>query len=285
MKNQLRPYFSFTKKERTGIVLLTCICLVFIFLPYFFAAKELQLTDQTLSTGLQILSETQKNNTTASDSDSPEIKGVLFPFDPNKLDAAGWMRLGLAEKLAQRIINYRNKGGRFYRATDIKKIWGLQPDKADQLIPFVVLPETAEKAKYEKKQVTAIDINTADVKEWESLPGIGETLASRIIKYRNQSGGFARTEELENVFGLTDSTLLGIRPFLRLNDNTIPRLWLNRASAYQIIQKTGLPADLAREIVRKRQQEGNYGNWSELEALPGMTKMLLATLQKAFQVE
>lgn len=285
MKNQLRPYFSFTKKERTGIVLLTCLSLVLIFLPYFFAAKELQLTDQTLSGGLQVLSETQKNNTTPSDADSPGIKGVMFPFDPNKLDAAGWMRLGLTEKLAQRIINYRSKGGRFYRAADIKKIWGLQPDKADQLIPFVVLPETAEKPRYEKKQVAVIDINTADVKEWESLPGIGETLARRIIKYRNQSGGFARAEELENVFGLTDSTLLDIRSFLRVNDNTIPRLWLNRASAYQIIQKTGIPADLAREIVQKRQQDGNYNNWSELEALPDMTKLLLASLQKAFQLE
>ena len=136
-----------------------------------------------------------------------------------------------------------------------------------------------------KKQVAVIDVNKADIKDWESLPGIGATLAGRIIRYRNQSAGFARLEELENVFGLSDSTLLLIRPYLQLYENNIPKLSLNRASAYQLIQKAALPAELAREIVKKRQEEGNYSNWSALEALPGMNKVLLEAIKKAFQLE
>jgi competence protein ComEA len=44
-----------------------------------------------------------------------------------------------------------------------------------------------------------ININTAEAWLLESLPGIGETLAQRIIDYRIVNGYFQRIEDLENV--------------------------------------------------------------------------------------
>lgn len=285
MKNKLRPYFSFTKKERTGIVLLVCVCLLLLFVPQFFPEKELQLTDITLTAGLALSEDIPKINPAPQGEAVNELRVALFPFNPNTIDAEGWRRLGLDDKLVQRILNYRNKGGRFYKPEDIRKIWGLPPDMATKLIPFIALPVKETKTAAAPKQVTAIDINTAEIKDWESLPGIGATLAARIIRYRNQSGGFARVDELVNVYGLTDSTFRVIKPWLQIHDSSLPKLSLNRASAYQLIQKAGLPADLAKEIVKKRQQEGNYQHWTELESLAGMTTTLLEALQKAFQLE
>ena len=37
--------------------------------------------------------------------------GVLFEFDPNTINEAGWKRLGLRDKTIQTIQNYLNKGG------------------------------------------------------------------------------------------------------------------------------------------------------------------------------
>jgi competence protein ComEA len=60
-----------------------------------------------------------------------------------------------------------------------------------------------------------IDINAADWPEFSVLPGIGETLARRIVESRAEDGLFADTEELRRVRGIGPKTLERIRPYLR----------------------------------------------------------------------
>ena len=50
-----------------------------------------------------------------------------------------------------------------------------------------------------------VNINTANQSELETLPGIGPSLASRIIEYREQNGKFNSIEELKNVKGIGDA--------------------------------------------------------------------------------
>lgn len=49
-----------------------------------------------------------------------------------------------------------------------------------------------------------VNINTATVAELETLPGIGASLATRIISYRENNGSFAVLEDLKNVSGIGD---------------------------------------------------------------------------------
>ena len=49
-----------------------------------------------------------------------------------------------------------------------------------------------------------ININKATEKEFETLPGIGPSLASKIIEYRNQNGKFGSIEDIKNVNGIGD---------------------------------------------------------------------------------
>ncbi|MGH2651861.1 MAG: helix-hairpin-helix domain-containing protein [Actinomycetota bacterium] len=56
-----------------------------------------------------------------------------------------------------------------------------------------------------------ININLATAPELETLPGIGEVLAQRIIDYREEHGPFASVDDLVNVSGIGEATLEELR--------------------------------------------------------------------------
>lgn len=63
----------------------------------------------------------------------------------------------------------------------------------------------------------SIDVNAADAASLASLPGIGETLAERIVEYRNLNGPFASLDELADVAGMTQRRIDAVLPYLRIS--------------------------------------------------------------------
>lgn len=59
-----------------------------------------------------------------------------------------------------------------------------------------------------------ININTASVGELTNLPGIGEVIAERIIKYREESGDFLSIEEIMDVSGIGEGKFEAIKDLI-----------------------------------------------------------------------
>ena len=62
--------------------------------------------------------------------------------------------------------------------------------------------------------LASIDLNAADAAELARLPGLGETLAARIVAYRLQNGAFASVDELADVSGMTQRRIDAIAQYL-----------------------------------------------------------------------
>lgn len=67
-------------------------------------------------------------------------------------------------------------------------------------------------------QIQKLDLRTATVAQLRTVPGIGETLATRIVEYRTAAGGFDNLYQLQNVKGINRSMVESWLPYLMLSD-------------------------------------------------------------------
>jgi len=278
MNNSIKEWLSFSKKERLGIIALVVVMTVFLLLPSIFEPK---LPPIFVDTVYNFNSSNKKPLSLSSesiiiDSGTVTVKPTMFYFDPNIISENGWVQLGLPQKTIRTILNYRNKGGQFRAATDLKKIWGLLPEDAERLIPYVQIKQVNGKVnKIEFKTVQPkkiLDINEASVTDWESLPGIGPVLANRIIHYREKLGRFSSIEQIKKTYGITDSVFQLILPNLSLIESVnepIKKLEsgladINKADESTLL-KVGIPESIAKAIVLYRKQYGKYQQMSDLK--------------------
>lgn len=285
MKRIFKDYFTFSKKERTAVIILLLLIIFFAAAPYFYSPK---FKPPVISKAMNEFLERNKTAATAKDTVSENerpsyaqkekivSKHETFAFDPNTISENDWKRLGISDKTIHTIINYRSKGGKFRSAEDIRKIWGFKKEDAERLIPFVRIENTnSANKKYiagnqqpiNVNKVVPIDINTASFEEWRTLPGISEGLANRIVMYRERIGGFISKEQVHKTYGVSDSVFGLIAPFLIVNMNSIPKLNINIASAYELRTKINIPDAVARSIIIYRQQYGNYQVVSDLKKI------------------
>lgn len=205
----------------------------------------------------------------------------LFPFDPNTASYDTLIMLGLASKEANTLINYRNKGGKFRQPSDIKKVYGMDEKKADELIPLIELIDDSMNQPVRMsyaRQKTLIDINNCDTSELIALPGIGPVLSARIIKFRNLLGGFANIDQLQEVYGLPEETYMLIRGAFFIDTLAITRIRLNSAGYNEIARLPYFERYEVTAILKYRELNGNINNISDL------TGNKILTSEKAIKV-
>ena len=80
--------------------------------------------------------------------------------------------------------------------------------------PLSASPEAPSAAKSGPAQ--PIDINSASVEQLTAVPGIGPSLAQRIVEFRKKEGPFQRVEDLLKIRGIGERSLEKIRPHVKV---------------------------------------------------------------------
>lgn len=311
MWNPLKEFLYFSRTERRGLLCLTVLILL-VFLcgeVYLFCRKRGETDKETSAKQAEALAEYEHFIASVREKEQEREEAfkqpyqhydqqhrqaiVPVPFDPNTADSITLCGLGLPGWMARNILRYRERGGKFRKAEDFKKIYGLTSEQYNALASYIrIAPEdtvrphremsgllfvrndaiamgrdsitdTREASEGEVKkeffkypQGTVIDLNRADTTELKKIPGIGCTIARMIANYRSQLGGFYRIEQLAEI----QLDYEQLRPWFNINPQDIQRININRYGVERLRRHPYINFYQAKAIVEYRKKNGALKN-------------------------
>jgi competence ComEA-like helix-hairpin-helix protein len=287
-----KDFFYFSKGQRTGIIVLLILIVVTIAACYLWPV----FTPAPVNTDDVFLSEAEsfERNLVSRDSlrkaewdnkyqrdfekKEPTIKAPdtysLFRFDPNKVDSAAFVRLGLKPFIASNILKFRAKGGIFRTVDSFSKVYGILPEKFKELEPYIAIAEPKPTAKdslktksVAKQKNHIVELNSADTTELMQVYGIGRGYAKAIVRFRQQTGGFVSVEQLRELFGMTDANFDKISPNCTVNQQLVRKIAINNASVEKLNAHPYLNFYESKAIYEFRRRKGKLNAASELSVL------------------
>lgn len=310
-------FFNFSHREIWGVKVLFCLIVAGFFLPallrYFApavpavpAAVKAELEAYMAARSLQNAERDDKVDEGAN-AMGEEVPIEYFSFDPNTLNQEGWMRLGFSERQASMIVNYRAKGGRFYRKEDLQKIYAIDEADYQRIAPYIAIAagrdERSASVSAQASQRNQVDqsedkggsrsswtpverpeielmieLNTADSIRLQLLPGIGPAFASRIVRYRDRLGGFHALDQLLDVYGMDAQRIAKLTPHVWIDPAQAKGLRINEADLETVGRHPLIGFKLAGILLRYRDHHGAFEGIEDIRELAIFDEEQLAKL-------
>jgi len=281
-----RYYFSYNRSDRNAVIIIAGILLIVLIakalLPVLIPEQRSDFSEmKALIKKWDDKKPVQQNNS--------ELH--LFFFDPNTIAQSEIDSLDLPEFVKQNILRYREAGGSFSSAKDLRKIYGMSDSVFHIIQPFIQIErqipvrdaqitaashrsfkiksdslkqDFVEKEVRNSVQSDIIELNEADSATLVALPGIGPVFAKRIVKYRNLLGGFYKKEQLLEVYNFPSETYSKISEYLLVDTLEIQKLRINFFDFPELLRHPYLSKEQVSAIINQREKHGPFRNLSDV---------------------
>lgn len=275
----------FTVSEKRGIFIFVSLILIFFAVRFCinrFSSPSTNRNHSDFESQIAayeegILRETEKKRQSYFDLSNPNRsfatnKLTPFEFDPNTITSEGLKALGLSEKQANIITNYKAKGGTFRKKEDFKKMYCISDIEYEVLASYIKInqPKKSEQTSYAKntthtpKPFFMVNLNNADTLDLKELRGIGSAFSKRIVAYRDRLGGFHNKNQLLEVYGFSEELLCQIENSLIIDKENIRKIDLNTASIDEMKKHPYLDYYQAKAIANYREKVKPFDNIEEV---------------------
>lgn len=259
--------FGFSTGQYKGLVLILALNAMFIvyYLVDNFSAQNYSTQD---------FSEFEAAIANLENTEIPDSKtDSLFLFNPNTVSVIEMELLGLDNKLATRIENYRNKGGEFRKPKDVLNIYGIDSTWFYKVESFVLIPEKETK-KNEKKNVKPFTFNPNTVTSTELLKmNLPQPVINSWMNYLKSGGNFKTCDELSKLYSLKEELFEKLHRFCFIEEEpefVFEKVDLNIADSITLLKLTGIGPTYAGRIVEYRNKLGGFVSQEQLLEVYGM---------------
>lgn len=175
----------------------------------------------------------------------------LFNFNPNSVSEYELESLGLSSGQAKTLINFKQKGGKFYKKEDLKKIYSISDELYNKLEPYISIER-------DENEISIIELNSATKEQLKKIRGIGEKTAERLIVYRTQLGGYSNLNQLDDVYGL-DSTIKNNKTtYFIINTEVLSKIRINNITFKELLYHPYCDYNTTKKIINYREMHGDF---------------------------
>lgn len=294
--------FLLTGEQWLGLCILVILAAVTLFLVHRFQPSEPEVVapvnDSTLTQfeTYQAEQDSIRKATWKKKYPRDTIAIRMQVFDPNTADSSTLVHLGLKKWQASNMLKYRAKGGRYRKAEDMKKLYGMTDSMYQALLPYIQIDtlaiqqyrDSVRKSQMDSvrtdslpryispKRDTILNLRTADTTELKLIRGIGSYRAQQIVRYRKQLGGFTSVEQLYEIKALKPllSDTLSADSLLAhfwLDSIIVDPLPVNSASLERLQRHPYLSFEQAKAIYELRRRKVRLSSIKALEQLDCFT--------------
>ena len=129
----MKYFFLFASSDRKAIVYLSIIAVISILCVVAFGVEE-------------------KEERSKAKNEKITHSETIGTFDPNTVDSATLVSLGLSSRKVRTFIRYRNAGAVFRKPMDITRCYSFSDDDIDRLLPMIKIGEKYKNKKNERKK-------------------------------------------------------------------------------------------------------------------------------------
>jgi len=267
----LKSHFALTRSQQNGIFLLVIIIILLQLFIYwnFNDSNETTVPSETLLEFQKELDSIRLAN--------PVKKDTIYPFNPNFLSDYKAYQIGMKLDEIDKLLQFRQEGKWVNTVDDFQQVTGISDSLLEILRPSIRFPDWVGRANSpivsktaDTKKIAVGDLNTATAQDLKVVYGIGDKLSERIVKYRNSLGGFAKEEQLQDVYGLDAVVIANIlERFKLLSKPDIEQKNINKIGESELADIPYINSTLARKITSYKAMNEGIRSFEELTKISG----------------